>query len=163
MLELVKALTIYIGLAKAQVYAPVIIEASEKYSLDPYLVAAVAYKESRFTRRACFRGAHGVMQIQLNGFSCKKTRQEAVRKGLYNIRTNIFAGARLMRLWKKLHLKYHPNATYHWLLHYNQGWGKCRKRRCKPSERQVITTGKIGKYAKKVLSFRSRLVRGTTS
>lgn len=144
---------------QAAQYAAHIDEAATKYDLPPLLIAAVAYRESRFRNNTCFRGSHGLMQIQLKGRSCKATRDEAKRRRLYNPRANILRGARLMAWWRGWWRKHHRHDGYHWLLHYNQGFGKCRQRGCSRKERIPIRSGKVGGYADRVLRVYSKLKR----
>lgn len=140
-------------------YAPHISEAAHKYDLDPLLIAAVVHRESRFRNRTCHRGSHGLMQIQLRGRSCKATMAEAKRQKLYSPRANILRGARLMAWWRGWWRRHHKNDGYHWLLHYNQGFGKCLQKGCARKERIPIRSGKVGGYADRVLRVYEKLKR----
>jgi hypothetical protein len=142
-----------------QDYMKIVRAESKKFGFDPLLVAAVVYKESRFNNRACFRGSHGLMQIQLRPRSCKKSMSAAVAQGLYDPRTNVRRGLRLMFWWRRWWRKHHSRDGYHWLLHYNQGFGRCPKdkSRCKRSERIPVRTGKVGGYADRVLELYHKL------
>lgn len=142
-----------------QGYMKIIRVEAKKYGFDPLLVAAVVYKESRFSNRACYRGSHGLMQIQLRPRSCKKSMSKAVAQGLYDPRKNIRRGLRLMAWWRSWWRKHHKNDGYHWLLHYNQGFGRCPKNkpRCERSERIPVRTGKVGGYADRVLEVYRQL------
>jgi soluble lytic murein transglycosylase-like protein len=145
-------------------YMKIVRVEARRYGLDPLLVAAVIYKESRFTNRCCYRGSHGLMQIQLyeNGSrTCKATMAKAVRLKLYDPRTNIRRGLKLMAWWRGWWRKHHRNDGYHWLLHYNQGFGRCPKSkpRCKKRERLPVRTGKVGGYADRVLKVYRKLKR----
>ena len=137
---------------------------SEKSGFDPLLVAAVIYHESKFSSRACFRGAHGLMQIQLKvggKRTCAATKALAMKRRLYDPRTNIREGLRLMGWWRGWWKKHHSNADYHWLLFYNQGFGRCPpgKKRCPVRERNPVTTGRRGGYADRVLEIYDFLQR----
>lgn len=166
MAPLIKALMMYVGLSQAQVYGPLFIEAGEKFGLDPFLIAAVAYKETRLTPNKCYKGAHCIMQIQLKGRSCKSSMDEAIKRRLYDPRECIFAGAKMMSAWRKYYRKYHDGKPYHWLLHYNQGRGRCKRvngkrQACENADRNVITTGKIGGYAQRVMGiYTSMIMKG---
>jgi len=143
-------------------YMRIIKQEAPKYRLDPLLVASVVYHESRFKRSICFRGAHGLMQIQLRvkgSRSCKATRSRARSLKLYDPRTNIRRGLKLLSLWRSWWRKHHRDSGYHWLLHYNQGFGRCprKKPRCKKRERLPIRSGRIGGYADRVLEIYRRL------
>lgn len=139
-------------------------EEARRYGLDPLLVAAVIYRESRFKNRTCYRGSHGLMQIQLyekGKRTCRATMARAKALGLYDPRKNIRHGLRLMRWWRSWWELHHKNDGYHWLLHYNQGFGRCPKGRkhCKKSERIPVRTGKVGGYADRVLEVYEELRR----
>ena len=86
---------------------------------------------------------------------------KAAAQGLYDPRTNIRRGLKLMKWWKGWWMRYHRHDGYHWLLHYNQGWGRCPvgRRRCKRSERIPVRTGHIGGYADRVLKIYEELKR----
>lgn len=132
---------------------------SRRYGFDPLFVAAVIYQESRFNRKSCFRGSHGLMQIQLRPRSCHKTRKAAAALGLYRPRANIRRGLKLMAWWRGWWLRHHRDKGYHWLLHYNQGFGRCPGggRRCSAKKRIPIRSGKIGSYADRVLKIYEEL------
>jgi hypothetical protein len=138
-------------------YAEGIATQSAKHKLDPLLVAAVMYHESRYKSDVCYRGSHGLMAIQLRGRSCQKTKAEAERLRLYDPEENIRRGVELLanaRSWCRS-----QGHDHHWLLHYNQGYGACPddKPVCTARERRVATTGRAGDYARKVLSTFRRL------
>lgn len=143
----------------SQVYASEILSSSKRYDLDPLLVAAVIYKESRFNPKCCYKGSHGLMQIQLRPRSCEGSMTAAVQQGLYTPRLNIRRGVKLLAWWKNWWTLHHSHDNYHWLLHYNQGFGKCPTPRCKRSERIPITTDKIGGYADRILNTYHKLQR----
>jgi hypothetical protein len=63
-MDLVFALTLYLSLPYAKAVAPIIVEEAKRYNVDPFLVAAVIRKESGFNSKACFRGSHGLMQVE---------------------------------------------------------------------------------------------------
>jgi hypothetical protein len=132
---------------------------AKKFGFDPLLVAAVIQKESKFKNSLCYHGSHGLMQIQLGVKSCKDTMVQARAQGLYDPRTNIRRGLKLMLYWKNWWKKHHSQDGYHWLLFYNQGFGKCPsgKRRCFFHERNPVTTGKVGRYADRVLRIYEEL------
>lgn len=141
-MELVLAIMLYISEDRAFAIAPIIEEESKRAGVDPFLVAAIIQKESTFKIRACFRGAHGLMQIQTRSRSCsRKARRKAWR--WYKPRRNIRRGIRLMK-WAKFHCKRKRHRWHHWLLHYNQG-------------AIVKTRGRIGGYARRVLRIYKRM------
>ncbi len=141
-MELVLAIMLYVSEDRAFAIAPIIDEESKRAGVDPFLVAAIIQKESTFKRRACFRGAHGLMQIQTRSRSCsRKARRKAWR--WYHPRRNIRQGIRLMK-WAKFHCRRKKHRRHHWLLHYNQG-------------AIVRTRGEIGGYAKRVLKIYKKM------
>lgn len=136
------------------------VEAS-RHGLDPLLVAAVIYKESRFSNGVCYLGSHGLMQIQLRPRFCVGSLLKAQFLGLYNPAVNIRRGVRLLKWWRTWWEKHHAQKSFHWLLFYNQGFGKCpgKKRYCAKVDRIPIRTGKIGGYADRVLKIYEELKR----
>lgn len=136
-MKLVVALTLYISAAKANHFAPIIEHHAHKHGIDPFLVAAVIQKESQFVNNCCYRGAHGLMQVQLKSRSCdKQSTLKAKWRNLYTPYYNIKQGVELMA-WAK---RYCKSASHHWLLHYNQG-------------KKVFDNG----YAKRVLKIYKKL------
>lgn len=142
---------------QATEHAPHINEAARRYDFDPLLIAAIIHSESRFKNKTCYRGSHGLMQIQLKGRSCKVTMATALQQKLYDPRANILRGAKIMSWWRGWWRKHHSNDGYHWLLHYNQGFGVCPRKRCSRRERIPIRTGKVGGYADRVLRVYRKL------
>jgi len=151
-MKLVFTIAYFITKLHAVQLAPVISDAGSKYGQDPYLIAAVIKVESRYRRTLCYKGAYGYMQVQIRDRSCSdQAMLKAKWLGLHTARRNIARGTQLMATWERWCKKHHKG--HHWLLHYNQGFGVCpkRKRKCKASERIPITKGKVGGYAKRVL------------
>lgn len=73
-------------------FVPHIREASEKYRVDPALIAAVVYKESRFDPHAVSsRGAQGLMQLM------PRTASYLGVKDAFDPRQNILGGTRYLR------------------------------------------------------------------
>lgn len=141
-MELILALMMYTSESKALAIAPIIEDESERSGIDPLLVAAIIQKESTFENRACFRGAHGLMQIQTKSRSCSRRAKSRVLY-LYNPRRNIRRGIRLMK-WAKSYCKRKHHRRHHWLLHYNQG-------------AKITTRGKRGGYARRVLKIYKKI------
>lgn len=133
-------------------YASIISKEAQRAGIDPLLVSAVIYKESRFQEGRCSRGAHGLMQIQFKSRSCAKLR-------LIDPRANIRRGIQLLVYWRGWWRRFHRRDGYHWLLHFNQGYGRCRDgtRRCKPSLRRPVTKGRVGGYSGRVLKIYRKL------
>ena len=72
--------------------ASVITEAGSKYGVDPNLIAAMAFRESRFDANAVSRrGAQGVMQLM------PKTARALGVKDAFDPRQNVFGGAKYLK------------------------------------------------------------------
>ena len=72
--------------------APIFIEAGRLYDIDPNLLAAQAFKESRFNPRAVSRiGAEGIMQLK------PKTARSLGVTDSFDPRQNILGGAKYLR------------------------------------------------------------------
>jgi soluble lytic murein transglycosylase-like protein len=73
-------------------YVPYFIEAGKLYNIDPNLLAAQAFKESRFNPRAVSRiGAEGIMQLK------PKTARSLGVTDSFDPKQNIFGGAKYLR------------------------------------------------------------------
>lgn len=71
---------------------PIFLEAGTRYGIDPNLLAAQAFKESRFNPRAVSRiGAEGIMQLK------PKTARWLGATDSFDPRQNILAGAKYLR------------------------------------------------------------------
>lgn len=138
-------------------YAEWIAAQSKQHDVDPLLVAAVMWKESRFQNGQCLRGSHGLMQIQLRGRSCAKTMARAHELRLYDPQENIRRGVEAMRYWRGwCHSQKHD---HHWLYHYNQGFGACpaSKPQCVARDRRVFTDGRARGYVESILGIFNKL------
>ena len=90
----------------------IITDASAKYGVDPNLVAAVAFKESRYNARAVSHiGAEGIMQLK------PKTARALGVKDSFDARDNVFGGVKYLR---KLLDQFNGNVDYA-LAAYNAG------------------------------------------
>lgn len=79
----------------AERYAPIIVQESERYGIDPVAVAALISHESGFRSRAV--GAHGeigLMQVKPDGHAVRLCPREVQR--LRNPRLNIRCGVRIL-------------------------------------------------------------------
>ena len=83
----------------AQNYASIIIQACEKFSQDPYVIAALVVHESTVNHKAVSKGGdYGLMQIRWKIHSkAIKQRFPKVKKAkdLFDARTNIFYGTEI--------------------------------------------------------------------
>ncbi len=157
MTRLIFALTYFMSHGSAVELAPPIMSAATRYNVDPYLVAAVIHTESRFTNGLCYKGAYGYMQVQTRYRVCdNRSLLSAKWDGLDRPETNIEKGVRLMALWRSWCTSRHGHLRgsrrHHWLLHYNQGFGVCRRgKKCSKEDRIPVTRGHVGGYADRVL------------
>jgi soluble lytic murein transglycosylase-like protein len=72
--------------------AQIITEAAVQHGVDPNLLAAVAFKESRYNTTAVSRiGAEGIMQLK------PKTARSLGVKDSFDARQNVFGGAKYLR------------------------------------------------------------------
>jgi soluble lytic murein transglycosylase-like protein len=72
--------------------AEIITEAAKQHGVDPNLVAAMAFKESRFNPTAVSRiGAEGIMQLK------PKTARYLGVKDSFDPKQNVFGGAKYLR------------------------------------------------------------------
>ena len=95
-----------------QYLAEIIQEASSKYGVDANLIAAVAFKESRYNPRAVSRiGAEGVMQLK------PKTARYLGVTDSFDARQNVFGGVKYLR---KMLDQFDGNVDYA-LAAYNAG------------------------------------------
>lgn len=88
-----------ISAATAKKYSELVIEASEKYKQDPYVIAAIIVHESTVNNKAVSKGGdYGLMQVRW------KYHKDAVRKifpkvkhphDMFDARVNIFYGTKL--------------------------------------------------------------------
>jgi len=114
--------------AVPQYLSAIIYEASEKHGVDPRLVAAVAYRESRFNPFATSPvGAQGVMQLM------PSTAKYLGVSDSYDARENVFAGTRYLRTLLDT-FDGDLNLT---LAAYNAGPGAVRKYRGIPPYRET--------------------------
>lgn len=75
-----------------QYLSAIIVEASQKYGVDPNLVAAMAFRESRFDPHAVSRiGAQGVMQLM------PKTARSLGVHDAFDPRDNVFGATKYLR------------------------------------------------------------------
>ena len=75
-----------------QYLAGVITEAAKKYDVDPNLVAAMAFRESRFDPKAVSRiGAQGVMQLM------PKTARSLGVQDSFDARQNVMGGTKYLK------------------------------------------------------------------
>jgi soluble lytic murein transglycosylase-like protein len=72
--------------------AEIIKDASREYGVDPNLIAAMAYKESRFRPTAVSsRGAQGIMQLM------PRTAKSLGVTDSFDVRQNVFGGTKYMK------------------------------------------------------------------
>jgi soluble lytic murein transglycosylase-like protein len=95
-----------------QYLASVISEAASKYGVDPNLIAAMAFRESRFEASAVSRrGAQGIMQLM------PKTARALGVQDAFDARQNVLGGTKYL---KSLLDRFHGDID-HTLAAYNAG------------------------------------------
>lgn len=133
--------------------------AAKHHPENVVLFLSTLAKESGFHVRSCYKGAHGLGQVQLKDRSCSP---EAVRRanklGLYNVDRAVRSASTLARQWRRFCLKAHKG-EHDWLLHYNQGFGFCRRKKCSQADYHPITRGHIGGYGRRVRGICHRMMK----
>ena len=123
--------------------ASVITEAASKYSVDPNLIAAVAFKESRYNPKAVSRiGAEGIMQLK------PKTARALGVTNSFDPRQNVFGGVKYLR---KLLDQFDGNVEYA-LAAYNAGPTLVAKVGPTATEEAVEYVATISKYYRAALA-----------
>jgi len=128
----------FIPSSQKEVYEPMIVTASERYSLDPDLVRAVIKAESNFNHRAVSpKGAMGLMQLM------PATAQKMAVNNPFNPVENIHAGVRYLS--ELLHL-------FNWnlplaLAAYNAGPWRVIERNEIPSIKETMD------YVERVMTY----------
>jgi hypothetical protein len=126
-----------------------LMQASKKFGIDRYVLAAIAAKESSFKPKANHSGNVGLMQIHasVNGKAIKKENVTSIT----NVHSNIMVGSRLLR--ECLDSEAHGNMS-HALSLYNRGCS---------ADKHVPRKIRAGHgYAKRVLK-ESQLARNWTN
>jgi soluble lytic murein transglycosylase-like protein len=117
--------------------AEIIREAAAEYHLDPNLLAAVAFKESRYNPRAVSRiGAEGIMQLK------PRTARSLGVTNSFDPRQNVFGGAKYLR--KQLD-RFGGNVDMA-LAAYNAGWVLVSKKGPNATEEATEYVATIRKY-----------------
>ena len=84
----------------AKKYSELVIEASEKYKQDPYVIAAIIVHESTVNNKAVSKGGdYGLMQVRYRVHEkAIKAEYPKVKKAtdMFDPRTNIFFGTRIL-------------------------------------------------------------------
>lgn len=83
----------------AESYAQIILEAGQKYRIDPYAIAALIVHESTVNAHAVSKGGdYGLMQVRWKVHAKEIQREHRVKssKGLMKPRVNIFFGTRIL-------------------------------------------------------------------
>ncbi len=110
------------SMERAETYASIIVEESEAVQppIDPFLVVAIAYKESSFREKVRGRkGEIGLMQVLPRG---AVTRAVTNEKQFLDVRSNIRVGIGHLNYWQK---KCGEDRFEVWLSAYNTG--RCTK------------------------------------
>lgn len=105
----------------ARRYAKLLIKNGSKHGLDPYLLAALIHKESKWNPRAVSQQNYGLMQLRVS--KTIHARYLGREQKFFNPALNIKLGARLLSMWRKYcqkRCKQKP-CGHHWWSHYQ--WG----------------------------------------
>lgn len=137
MLRLIIAVAPFLSLNTATDYSKII----NKHALgvDPALIVAVIYVESRFRRRAVSgTDDYGLMQLHVSH------RTHQMYRGrehlLFNASRNIRLGVRSLKMWRAYHRRRCKGKKHHWINHYNQGtrvWNRRYERRVRKVMRRL--------------------------
>ena len=109
---------------RAHKFAAIIVEESEAVQpkIDPFLVTAIAFKESSFRHKVKgARGEVGLMQILPKG-ALTRTIERTTKKQLMDVRANVRMGVGHLSYWQK---RCGPDNMDKWLSAYNTG--RCKK------------------------------------
>ncbi len=123
---------------RAEQYATIIVEESQAVQppIDPFLVAAIAFKESSF--RAKIKGKKGevgLMQIMPRGAVTRTITKERMT----DVRSNVRVGIGHLKYWQK---ECGPDKMDVWLSAYNRG--KCKRTKYAKRVRRVYCRIKPG-------------------
>lgn len=117
LVQVIRLLAPFLAPAEAGLYADSI--ARYARGLDPHLVVAVIYVESRFRKNAKSRtNDYGLMQLHVSATT--RPRYFGRERKLLDPRHNIRLGIRALRAWKRFHGR-KCRSPHHWLGHYQQG------------------------------------------
>jgi soluble lytic murein transglycosylase-like protein len=123
--------------------AEIINDAAAQYGVDPNLIAAVAFKESRYNPNAVSRiGAEGIMQLK------PKTARYLGVTNSFDARQNVFGGVKYLR---KLLDQFDGNVEYA-LAAYNAGPVRVAKEGPKATAEATEYVATITKYYQAALA-----------
>jgi len=111
----------YVGPPRAESYAQLIHAEATRGGIDPLLIVALVYKESRFRPGSYKARNYGLMQVRVSA----SVNPDLIgrEKLLFNPRFNIKRGMRMARMWKRYHERTCGDDSGHpWNSHYQ--WGR---------------------------------------
>ena len=121
-----------------------VVNAAEKYNVDPSIMVSLIHIESRWTPTAVSRdGACGLTQI-LPKYTARSYKGKVTCKQLFDTKLSIYKGTNIMGKYLKRYRRNYKRS----LCSYNAG-----PRRCKPG----ATKNKGHRYAKRVVRLAQRL------
>jgi soluble lytic murein transglycosylase-like protein len=112
---------------RAESYAELIAEHSAKHEIDPLLVTAITYRESRFAPHTASKGNYGLMQVRVTPKRRPRWvgREREVMEPVRNIRM----GVAELAMWRSYHRRECGVRNPHpWWSHYQHG-GRVRNLR----------------------------------
>lgn len=106
---------------RTEAYARAICTWSAFYHVDPLLVTALMWHESRFRSSAAKHGNYGLLQVRVSATAGPEWAGREQR--LLDYRVGVRAGVRLMSMWRNYHLRVCGyRSGHHWISHYQ--WGR---------------------------------------
>ena len=93
---------------------------AKRRGIDPFLIAGLIHRESRWDRRLASKKNHGLMQVRVSRTT--NTGYTGRESLLYQPRRNIRIGVRMLARWRKYHQrKCTGRRAHYWWAHYQ--WG----------------------------------------
>jgi hypothetical protein len=109
-----------VGVSQARVYSEIIEQECRRWSVDPLIVVATIHLESRWNRKARSRtNDFGLLQLHVSATTHSGYLRKPER--LFNPRTNLRLGIKMMALWKTYHAGRCRGMNHPWWSHYQHG------------------------------------------
>lgn len=116
--DLSKAVRAMVG-ARPSSWVAFLRTASVARGLDPFFVAALVHRESRWKRSLVSRRNYGLMQVRVS--STTNSRYIGKEAKLFDAKRNITLGIRMLAYWRSYHLRTCKQGRHFWWAHYQ--WG----------------------------------------
>lgn len=119
LVKIILALAPFLSQGTASSYARHVEHQARTKRIDPVLVLAVIWVESRFRSRARSRtNDYGLMQLHVSRRTHRRFRGR--EKLLFQPKRNIRLGAAMLKFWR-WHHRTRCKGRHHWVGHYNMG------------------------------------------